>query len=154
MVLSGMNEEVHVEENLRIASEARPNAFSQEELALVKKAARAYRSLMKAGCTGCRYCMPCPSGVNIPACFESYNSYHMFGDKRAKLSYTVSNGGVMSGEPPSFASECTQCRECLEKCPQKLPIPELLKDVKNDMEGIMTRPMVWLAKKLLKVKHG
>ncbi len=153
MVLSGMNEETHIEENLRIASEAHANSLSDQELILVKKAAKTYRSLMKAGCTGCRYCMPCPSGVDIPVCFEFFNSYRVFKDKRARLVYAVTSGGIMSGDPPSYASQCTECGECLEKCPQSLPIPDLLKEVKDDMEGIMTKPLVWLVKKLMKVKH-
>ena len=56
-----------------------PNALTEEELALVERAGRKYRELMKVGCTGCGYCMPCPSEVTIPSCFEEYNAMHMFG---------------------------------------------------------------------------
>ena len=77
VVLSGMNEETHIEENLKVAGEAYPNSLTETELQLIKKVEQKYRELMKVGCTGCRYCMPCPSGVNIPLCFELYNNLYM-----------------------------------------------------------------------------
>ena len=69
-LLSGMNEETHIKENIRIASEAFPESLTKKELGLVNRAEKTFRKLMKAGCTGCRYCMPCPAGVDIPTCFE------------------------------------------------------------------------------------
>ncbi len=81
-VLSGMNEEEHIDENLRIADEALPNSLTSEELALVGKVRDKYREMMKIGCTGCRYCMPCPHGVDIARCFETYDSMHMFNDNK------------------------------------------------------------------------
>ena len=51
-----------------------------------------------------------------------------------------------------MASLCVECGQCLEKCPQHLPIPDLLKDVQADMEGFMTKPMIWLGKRVMKVK--
>ena len=152
VVLSGMNNEDHIRENIRIASEAQANSFNEQDLAMVSEAADTYRRLMKAGCTGCQYCMPCPAGVNIPSCFEYYNSYHMFRDKMAKLIYMVGLGGAMDSKI-ALASLCIECRECVEKCPQGLEIPDLLKDVKKDMEGILTKPTVWVVKKLMKVKY-
>lgn len=151
VVLSGMNDDAHIDENIRIASEATAESLTSEESALVTEAADAYHRLMKAECTGCQYCMPCPAGVNIPACFEAYNSYHMFKDRQAKLMYLSRNSDITSGKT-SYASQCVECGKCLEKCPQELDIPVLLKDVKSDMEGVMTKPMVWFAKKLMRVR--
>jgi hypothetical protein len=119
---------------------------------LVAAAAAEFRRVMRVGCTGCQYCMPCPAGVNIPSCFEWYNSRHAFRDKAAKLMYLFQNGGVVT-DKPTLASMCVQCEECLEKCPQDLPIPDLLKDVQEDMEGLLTKPMVWLGKRVMKVKN-
>src|SRR4030042_1549610 len=125
VVLSGMNDEAHIQENIRIADEGNPNSLTEKELELIRRVERKYRSLMKAGCTGCRYCMPCPSGVDIPTCFESWNHLHMYGDaKWAKLFYIVRVAGL-AGEP-ARASQCEECGECEELCPQKLPIRELL----------------------------
>ncbi len=90
VVLSGMNNDEHINENLALAEKAVPNAFSEKELNLVEEAAAEFRQVMRVGCTGCQYCMPCPAGVNIPSCFEWYNSRHAFKDKTAKLMYTSS----------------------------------------------------------------
>lgn len=151
VVLSGMNKDDHIKENLARAEKAEPGGFSNNELALVDEAATEFRSVMKVGCTGCQYCMPCPAGVNIPNCFEWYNSRHTFKDKNAKLMYTFFNGGITT-DKPSLASVCVQCEKCIEKCPQDLPIPDLLEDVKEDMEGFLTKPMIWLVKRVMKVK--
>ena len=76
---------------------------------------------------------------------------HIFGDKGAKLMYLFLNSGAITGNP-TLASVCVQCEKCLEKCPQHLPIPDLLDEVKEDMEGFMTKPMIWLMKWLMKVR--
>jgi predicted aldo/keto reductase-like oxidoreductase len=147
VVLSGMNREDHIEENLRIAGEAHPESLSEDELQLVRKVVKTYQRLMKAGCTGCRYCMPCPSGVDIPTCFEYYNSSHVFGDKLAsKLMYLIRLGGAGGTSAASHASLCQNCGECEEKCPQHLSIPALLEDVVKEFEGRGFRLWCWLMK--------
>ncbi|AKB75252.1 Aldo/keto reductase [Methanosarcina lacustris Z-7289] len=136
VVLSGMNEESHIEENLKIADEAYPNSLKKDELQLVKKVEHKYRELMKTGCTGCRYCTPCPSGVDIPACFEIYDNFYLSGnEKEAKLMYAAKPGGIIRGDITGYASQCVQCGECLEKCPQHLDIPSLLEAVVEEFEG-------------------
>jgi predicted aldo/keto reductase-like oxidoreductase len=95
--------------------------------------------------------MPCPAGVNIPGCFEHYNSRHGFKDKQARFFYLGMLGGALS-EKPGLASQCVNCGECVEKCPQNLPIPELLVEVKNSMEGFTTKPLLWIIKRVMKVK--
>jgi predicted aldo/keto reductase-like oxidoreductase len=131
-----MNREDHIEENLRIAGEARPGSLSDEELELVSRAAAAYQSLMKVGCTGCRYCVPCPSGVDIPTCFEIYNNLHLFGEKPvAKVLYLLRLGGLESSGTPSYASLCENCGACEEACPQNLPIQALLQEMVGEFEG-------------------
>ena len=150
-MLSGMNNDEHIEENLSIAEKALPNSLSEKDERLVDEAAAEFRRVMKVGCTGCQYCMPCPGGVNIPGCFDWYNSKHAFKDRTAKLMYTFFNGGVAT-DKPSLASMCVECGKCTEKCPQDLPIPELLHEVAEDMEGFMTKPLIWLGKKMMKVR--
>jgi hypothetical protein len=151
VVLSGMNNEDHIKENLALAEKALPDAFSEKENQLVEEAAVEFRRVMKVACTGCQYCMPCPAGVNIPGCFDWYNSRHAFKDKKAKLWYLFQNGGIVT-EKPTLASMCVQCEQCLEKCPQHLPIPDLLNDVQEDMEGFMMKPMIWLMKRTMKIR--
>ena len=136
VVLSGMNEEIQVEENLKIADEAYPNSLTEAELQLVKRVEQKYRELMKTGCTGCRYCSPCPSGVDIATCFEIYDNFFLTGnEKEAKLQYAAKPGGVIRGDVTSYASQCTECGQCIEKCPQHLDIPTFLKSVAQEFEG-------------------
>ena len=67
------------------------------------------------------------------------------------MMYLFQNGGLVT-DNVTMASVCVQCEQCLEKCPQHLPIPDLLKDVEADMEGFMTKPMIWLGRKVMKVR--
>ncbi len=78
VVLSGMNEEAHIEENLRVAENRVAGSLTEADLAVLEQARQTYRRLMKVDCTGCRYCMPCPAGVNIPECFAFYNNTAFF----------------------------------------------------------------------------
>ncbi|MFZ5571042.1 MAG: aldo/keto reductase [Thermodesulfobacteriota bacterium] len=146
MVLSGMNEEQHIAENIRIAAEGRPHSLSDQELSLVDRVEETYRRLMKAGCTGCRYCMPCPAGVDIPGCFEIYNSFHMFDDqKTARLFYLSRLSGAF-GTNPAHASLCEKCGQCEKACPQGLPIQSLLEDVARTFEGSGMKIMAWVVR--------
>ncbi len=151
VVLSGMNEEAHIEENIRIANEAYPESLKENELQLITSVRKKYNELMKVGCTGCHYCMPCPSGVNIPICFETYNNAHMFGNVRsAKMQYLVFLSGV-AGEPAG-ASLCEKCGECEEACPQNLSIQENLEQVVKEFEGKWLKPTAWLVKRVMAFK--
>jgi predicted aldo/keto reductase-like oxidoreductase len=148
VVLSGMNEEAHIEENLRIAGEAYPNSLSDTELQLIGKVEQKYRKLMKTGCTGCRYCSPCPSGVDIAGCFEIYDNFYLTGnEKEAKLQYAAKPGGIIRGNVTGYASQCLDCGQCIEKCPQHLDIPTLLKAVAEGFEGKDHKGWKILAKK-------
>jgi predicted aldo/keto reductase-like oxidoreductase len=151
VVLSGMNDEKQIEENLRVANAAYPDSLTREEHQLVARAGEAYRGLTKAGCTGCRYCMPCPSGVDIPTCFEFYNSRAMFGEAgMAKINYILRTGGV-TGLGNTYASLCKECGKCVKACPQHLPIPELLKKVAADLEPWWFKPSTWVLKQFFMV---
>ena len=153
VILSGMNEEAHIEQNIQMAGNALPNRMSKKDLELVDGAQKVYRKLMKAGCTGCRYCMPCPAGVNIPACFEFYNNLHVFDDKaNARLFYLAQCGGLFSGKP-ALASLCEECGECEKACPQNLPIMDLLKDVSQEFEGVKFRMILKVAGILFGLKR-
>lgn len=146
VVLSGMNEEAHIEENTRLAGEVLPNSLKEDELELYEKVKGQYYKLMKVGCTGCGYCMPCPAGVDIPFCFSYYNARHFFGAKNARWQYIGFTGGVMGGKP-SYASLCKECGKCEKVCPQHLPIKDKLKEVASDMEPSIIKPALWMARK-------
>lgn len=148
VVLSGMNEEEHIKENIKIANEAFPESLADNEIQLISRAKKKYIDLMKVGCTGCHYCMPCPSGVNIPLCFEIYNSAHMFGSlRKAKMQYLWFLFGVSSDA--ASASLCEKCGECEEACPQNIPIRRHLEDVAEEFEGKWLKPMAWIVKRVM-----
>jgi predicted aldo/keto reductase-like oxidoreductase len=136
VVLSGMNDEIHIDENLRIAQDAIPDSLSPEELDSIARVRDMYQQRMKIGCSGCGYCMPCPAGVDIPGCFSLYNAHHLFPhDRSAKFQYMGRHGGLLSSV--SYAGLCSQCGKCVKICPQHLNIPDNLRHVSTEMEGMM-----------------
>jgi hypothetical protein len=136
VVLSGMNNEAHIDENIRVAGSALPQSLTPDDIARIDQVKETYRRLMKVGCTGCGYCMPCPAGVDIPGCFALYNAHHLFPKDRAPRFQYIGHHGGLIGDV-SYAGLCRQCGKCEKACPQHLPIPRLMKDVKADMEGMM-----------------
>jgi predicted aldo/keto reductase-like oxidoreductase len=124
VVLSGMNSLAMVEENVRIASEAAVGAFSAEDRAFLQRILDIIREKEKVGCTGCRYCMPCPKGVDIPGYFSSYNL--MYTESKVSGWRHFFQAVALSAEP-AFASQCVQCGKCEKHCPQGIPIREQLK---------------------------
>ena len=153
VVLSGMNEEAHIAENFAIASEAQANSLTPEELALVERVGRTYRELLKVGCTGCGYCMPCPSNVMIPLCFEEFNNMHLFGPEEAvKFRYALRMSGELVDGQPGYASQCVECGACLKKCPQHIQIPDKLAQLAAEMEGPDLMDRVAIARKIMKIE--
>jgi len=151
VVLSGMNDEAHIKENLKVADQAHPDSLTKRELQLVHTVEQKYRELMKVGCTGCQYCMPCPNGVNIPLCFEEYNNLYLNGNAdMSKFMYAARVGGAVGTGKPEFASLCVQCMECVDKCPQHINIPEVLESVVAELEGPDLHERVAMAKKMFK----
>jgi len=124
VALSGMSAMEQVEENVSTAEQSRPNILTDAELQLIDKVAAAYRGLNPIPCTNCRYCVPCPNGVAIPEILSYYNDAIVYGAiQSAKLRY---NGGVAISREQR-ADNCLDCNECVEKCPQEIPIPDWLK---------------------------
>lgn len=127
VVLSGMTKFEQVQQNVAYAENGLPKSLSQAELDLFREAETEYKKRIKVPCTGCRYCMPCSSNVSIPECFEMYNQGCMF-DAPDVARYNYGFLGGMFGSP-GFASQCQECGDCEEKCPQGIPIREQLKKV-------------------------
>lgn len=150
VVLSGMSDEAQVEENIRIAGDARENSLTEKELEVFNKVKRVMNEKIKVPCTACAYCMPCPHGVNIPGCFASYNEKYLLEDKMYKIKYAQTLGAMSS--TPAYASQCKECGKCELHCPQKIQIRKELKNVSMEMEGIMFKTVVKTARKILKIK--
>jgi len=127
VVLSGMTTMEQVEQNLASVDAAAPGAMGAEELELVRHAAETYRALRPIPCTRCDYCLPCPSGVSIPHNLGLYNTAVMYnqhaGMKRAYL----------ATKEAERASACTECRQCEEKCPQKIVISEWMSCIAKEL---------------------
>ena len=120
LALSGMNTMEQVVENLAIAGRGAAGSLTADELSLFDAARTAMRARIKADCSACRYCQPCPSGVDIPAVLASLNSAAVWDDPNQwATGYTQIKGG---------ASLCTECGQCEEICPQGLPIRDLMKE--------------------------
>jgi len=122
--LSGVSTMGQIMENVRVANEGKPNSLSDKELSIIGQVKEAYRRMLKIDCTGCAYCMPCETGVNIPLNFSLYNDLFMFKD--AEINLLLYNEML---SPEQRASACTECGKCEEQCPQHLQIQEELKVV-------------------------
>ncbi len=151
VVLSGMNEEAHIEENIRIANASYPLSLSIDELELIDDVKKSLAGMMKVGCTGCGYCMPCPAGVNIPLCFTLFNNKHLFHDRSFQFAYLGFTTGTDGGKP-SYASLCQNCGKCEKLCPQSLPISKSLKEVAKDMQGFYFEPVGGLIRGYYKIR--
>jgi len=150
VVLSGMSDEAQVADNIRIAGDARPNSLSETELKVFDQVKAIMLEKTKIPCTACGYCMPCPYGVDIPGCFSIYNDKYLINDKSSKFIY-MRNLGAMSVKPAN-ASQCKQCGKCESHCPQKIAIRDQLKTVSREMEGPFYKPMVAIARKVMRIK--
>lgn len=124
IILSGMNAMPQVEENARVCAEHLPNAFTPAEEQAVATVAELYSTRFQVPCTGCRYCMPCPSGVNIPAIFNIYNQYGLFKNRQ----WCAGMYNFALAATSECATNCIECGQCEESCPQHIAIIEKLKE--------------------------
>ena len=145
-VLSGMNSEDMVRENCRIASEAGPGRLTEEDLQIVEQIKGIIREREKVGCTGCRYCMPCPRGVDIPGNFYYYNLKYMEKSSRTRFEF-AQNMGLR--KQPGFASQCVGCGKCEQHCPQHIDIREKLKEADRALRPLPYKIGINIARKFI-----
>jgi predicted aldo/keto reductase-like oxidoreductase len=127
--LSGMSSMEQLKENVSFADKGLPNSLTREELDLIGRVTKVYKEMLEINCTGCAYCMPCPNGVNIPAIFSLYNDTFVF-KRDAPLAFALYNRLF---SPEQKASNCAECGECEEHCPQQIMIIEELKKVHQSL---------------------
>ena len=140
VVLSGMNSEAMVSENVQTADETAVGSMKEADQAMLRQVVAAINASMKVGCTACGYCMPCPKGVDIPGTFAAWNRYYSetkFSGFREYLMCTALR------KNPASASQCIGCGKCEKHCPQNISIREMLKSAQRDLET----PVYKIAKK-------
>jgi len=134
--LSGMTHCEWVRQNAALVEV--DHYLTAEDEQRIQQVSAEKEKLAKLYCTGCRYCMPCPHGVDIPYNFLLMNMHRQYGlTQWAKKSYAAMR--AKGQEPANFmrASACTQCGECEPKCPNNIPIIEQLQEVDKALgEGL------------------
>jgi predicted aldo/keto reductase-like oxidoreductase len=146
VVLSGMNSVEMVEENVRTASDARAGVFTADDRAFLQRVLGIIKEKEKVGCTGCRYCMPCPKGVDIPGIFAAYNTMYTESPMAGRSQYFQT---VALAAEPSFASQCIQCEKCEQHCPQGIPIREKLQEAERALLPWPMKAFVQLGRRFL-----
>lgn len=148
VVLSGMNSVEMIDENIRVASQAEANSFTEEEFKLFEDVRNILSKKIKIPCTGCGYCLPCPQGVDIPTCFSCYNDREIEGKFKSNVNYLMQTS--LKAKPHN-ASLCSKCGKCETHCPQNIKIRDELTKVSKAMEGFFYKPARLIAKRFLKL---
>jgi len=131
LVLSGMGSVSQIWENASIASAAGANTLTKPEAKVLDEARGFFREREKVNCTGCGYCRPCPSGVDIPEVFAQYNAGSMFGTMKGQGEWYKAS---LMADGKS-ADKCVRCGACLSKCPQGIGIPDRLEEAHEALSG-------------------
>lgn len=126
-VLSGMSSMEQVEDNLDTFNNF--VLMEEKEYKAIDKIKDIMNSRIQNGCTGCRYCMPCPFGVDIPGNFSVWNRYHMY--QKYDVVKWQWEGMEKEGKQ---AVNCRECGKCEKACPQHLSIRDDLKRVTADLK--------------------
>jgi predicted aldo/keto reductase-like oxidoreductase len=121
-----MNTMEQLLENLKIADEGLPDSLSPVENEVMEQVKQAYKDKIRVECSACGYCMPCPSGINIPQCLSYLNQAAMLNDIT-----NVQGQYYFMLKDTEHASKCLECGLCEEMCSQKITIREKLKEVKE-----------------------
>lgn len=129
VVLSGMNSDEMVADNIKTACETEIGEITAEDEAMLKNVVKAINAKMKVACTGCNYCIPCPQGINISAVFSAYNRRYSKNKFAGFKEYVKCTTGKNSP-----ASACIGCGKCETHCPQSIEIRAQLKEAEKEFE--------------------
>ena len=147
VVLSGMNSDEMVRDNIQTASTVEVGELGEEEEQMLKQVVNAINAKMKVGCTGCGYCMPCPKGVDIPGTFAAYNRRFAEGKFWSFVDYVICTALRKNS---TAASNCVNCGKCEKHCPQNIEIRKCLKDAQKELETPLYRVVSKAVKKFVK----
>jgi len=142
VVLSGMNSDPMVRENIATATSVQVGEIGPGEEEMLRQVVAAINADMKVGCTGCGYCMPCPKGVDIPGTFAAYNRRYAEGRFWSLVDYVICTALRKNS---TAASNCIGCGKCEKHCPQGIEIRNKLKDAKKVLET----PIYRIARKVV-----
>ena len=141
-VLSGMTYKEHLEDNLRTYSPLEP--LTDEELEFLEETAVLYKNYPIVDCNDCKYCMPCPYGIDIPGILLHYNKCVNEGNvpkssqdpnyREARRAYLVSYERAV--EKFRRADLCTSCGQCNKHCPQRIDIPKEISRIDKFIEQL------------------
>ena len=146
-VLSGMNSVAMIEENCATADLAVPGCLTDSDLNLISKVVDDINSKMVVPCTGCRYCMPCPRGVDIPGTFAALNRTKYDGYFNGIKDYAMSTSVRKNY---TGVKNCIGCGKCEKHCPQGIKIREMLKYAGRKFEGPVFKVATKIIKKIMK----
>lgn len=127
-VLSGMSTLEHVIDNINTMKEFKNLSSKEEEIvALALDSFLLNNNFIP--CTGCRYCMDCPMGVDIPLNFKMYNNYAISKHEKGYVN------GYLKLDMKA-ASSCVGCSLCVKKCPQHILIPNKMKEISDFIQSV------------------
>lgn len=132
LALSGMNTREQVRRNIASAERADVGMLTADELDLLARVRDEYQRLSPIACTKCGYCLPCPSGVNIPVNFELYNQATVYQGNSQLLCRNL----YLSLPESERATACERCGTCEERCPQHLSVADLLERTGEYFAGL------------------
>ena len=146
VVLSGMNSLEMVKENCRTVSEALDGELTEQDRQVLETVKKEIRANEKVPCTGCRYCMPCPKGVDIPGIFRCYNAMYIETKSQGRFEFAQTVGLTRE---PAFASQCIECGKCEKHCPQNIPIRQKLKEADKALRPLPYKIGIDLARRFM-----
>lgn len=130
-VLSGMSDMEQVRDNVDTMTNFEP--LTERDREIIDAALEAYRKKDTVPCTGCRYCMDCPFGVDIPKMFALYNHFVLDKDEEDYLE------AYRAQPEETLADKCRACGACLSKCPQHIKIPEKMAAIRETVDKLSAK---------------
>jgi predicted aldo/keto reductase-like oxidoreductase len=121
VVLSGMSNLAQMQDNIQTIDRFKP--LEKNEYAVIEKALATYRISATIPCTACRYCMDCPSGVDIPRILAIYNNYLVRKSQANPMSALLFDMDSMILGEENQSHHCVKCNQCADHCPQQIDIP-------------------------------
>ncbi|MEG2144547.1 MAG: aldo/keto reductase, partial [Oscillospiraceae bacterium] len=119
LILSGMSSREQLNDNIKTFGNL--TGLKEKEKAAILAVRKNIAAAQKVKCTGCKYCMPCPVGIDIPETFKRWNLASL--QSQNDLTVTVN----VDKEP---LNKCKACKACMDKCPQKIDILSCFEEIK------------------------